>query len=240
MHLTPYESRPSGRNMIFVAWSKTFGIKSFQTSRSLLRKRKQYISCLNIGFCIGFLPREQPWRGSNIPIWTCYSLQAMPPSTHDSIRPVGDEIVINHEASPGSVGRVSDDRIRKGQAIIPDPIFQFDEAIIPRTQLSIDESESVEPRSKLRILAVMTALFVSGNLVFLYNLIPRYGFLWYRGCLRVSHSMRLYHPRDDKLTHPLAFNQATVFIAALNQTIVATAIPTISAQLHSASGYAWM
>ena len=32
----------------------------------------------------------------------------------------------------------------------------------------------------------------------------------------------------------------SLFTAALDQTIVATAIPTISAQLHSASGYTWI
>ncbi|KAF2837468.1 putative MFS transporter [Patellaria atrata CBS 101060] len=32
----------------------------------------------------------------------------------------------------------------------------------------------------------------------------------------------------------------SLFVAALDQTIVATAIPTISAQLHSASGYTWI
>lgn len=32
----------------------------------------------------------------------------------------------------------------------------------------------------------------------------------------------------------------SLFIAALDQSIVATAIPTISAQLHSASGYTWI
>jgi len=47
-------------------------------------------------------------------------------------------------------------------------------------------------RSKLKILAILTALFLS------------------------------------------------LFIAALDQSIVATAIPTISAQLHSASGYTWI
>jgi MFS family permease len=35
-------------------------------------------------------------------------------------------------------------------------------------------------------------------------------------------------------------HQFTLFITALNQTIVATAIPTISSQLNSASGYAWI
>jgi hypothetical protein len=32
----------------------------------------------------------------------------------------------------------------------------------------------------------------------------------------------------------------SLFVAALNDTIVATAIPTIAAQLHSASGYTWI
>src|SRR3954471_9063524 len=35
-------------------------------------------------------------------------------------------------------------------------------------------------------------------------------------------------------------NQCTLLIAALNQTIVATAVPTICAELNSASGYAWI
>jgi MFS family permease len=34
--------------------------------------------------------------------------------------------------------------------------------------------------------------------------------------------------------------QLTLFLAALDRTIVATAIPTICSQLHSASGYAWI
>lgn len=32
----------------------------------------------------------------------------------------------------------------------------------------------------------------------------------------------------------------SLFVAALDATIVATAIPTIAAQLHSASGYTWI
>jgi hypothetical protein len=32
----------------------------------------------------------------------------------------------------------------------------------------------------------------------------------------------------------------SLFVAALDATIVATAIPTITAQLHSASGYTWI
>jgi MFS family permease len=34
--------------------------------------------------------------------------------------------------------------------------------------------------------------------------------------------------------------QSTLFISALNTTIVSTAIPTICADLHSASGYSWI
>lgn len=34
--------------------------------------------------------------------------------------------------------------------------------------------------------------------------------------------------------------QSTLFITALNTTIVATAIPTICSDLHSASGYSWI
>jgi len=34
--------------------------------------------------------------------------------------------------------------------------------------------------------------------------------------------------------------QLSLFVAALDQTITATAIPTISAELHSASGYTWV
>lgn len=98
----------------------------------------------------------------------------MPSSVHESILPVGDGIItsINHEALPEPVVRISNDLVAKEQAVRPDPIFESDEAVIPRTQMSIDESQLAKPRSKLRILAVMTALFVSGNLVFLYNRIP--------------------------------------------------------------------
>jgi MFS family permease len=34
--------------------------------------------------------------------------------------------------------------------------------------------------------------------------------------------------------------QLSLFIAAIDQTILATAIPTISSQLHSATGYTWI
>ena len=34
--------------------------------------------------------------------------------------------------------------------------------------------------------------------------------------------------------------QSTLFVVALNTTIVATAIPTICSDLHSASGYSWI
>ncbi|KAL5331919.1 hypothetical protein ACEPPN_001459 [Leptodophora sp. 'Broadleaf-Isolate-01'] len=61
----------------------------------------------------------------------------------------------------------------------------------PRSAIEFD-TEATRPRSKIRVVAVMCALF------------------------------------------------ATICIVALNQTIVATAIPTISSQLKSASGYAWI
>lgn len=38
----------------------------------------------------------------------------------------------------------------------------------------------------------------------------------------------------------LISSQLSLFIVALDQTITATAIPTISADLHSASGYTWI
>src|SRR6266852_5642644 len=64
-------------------------------------------------------------------------------------------------------------------------------------------------RSSFRIFAIMTALFV---------------------CF------------DSLFSPPPAYShipQLSLFIAALDATIVATAIPTIAAQLHSASGYTW-
>lgn len=36
------------------------------------------------------------------------------------------------------------------------------------------------------------------------------------------------------------FDQFTLFIAALNRTIIATATPTISSQLKSENGYIWI
>src|SRR5277367_4461025 len=47
------------------------------------------------------------------------------------------------------------------------------------------------------------------------------------------------HPLPSGLTC-LSALQLSLFIAALDATIVATAIPTITAQLHSASGYTWI
>lgn len=71
----------------------------------------------------------------------------------------------------------------------------------------------VEPppptRSKLRLAAVMLALFV-----------------------------RLLHPHVLGL--PRLTAQLSTFVAALDQSIVATSIPTITADLQSAAGYMWI
>lgn len=51
--------------------------------------------------------------------------------------------------------------------------------------------------------------------------------------LYVHHSSNLIFSFTDP-------SQLCIFISALDQTILATSIPTIAAQLHSASGYAWI
>jgi MFS family permease len=38
----------------------------------------------------------------------------------------------------------------------------------------------------------------------------------------------------------LVYDQLSLFIAALDQTIIATAVPTIAAELNSSSGYVWI
>ncbi|KAK0772919.1 hypothetical protein LTS16_024031 [Friedmanniomyces endolithicus] len=65
-----------------------------------------------------------------------------------------------------------------------------DKPIIQMEPLTLDEVK--KPRTRLRTIAILTALYLA------------------------------------------------VFISALDQTIMATSIPTISAQLHSASGYVWI
>ncbi|TKA25477.1 hypothetical protein B0A54_17668 [Friedmanniomyces endolithicus] len=80
-----------------------------------------------------------------------------------------------------------------------------DKPIIPIEPLALDEDKT--PRTRLRTMAILTALYV-----------------------------RLYSVMTT-LTDP---TKLAVFIGALDQTIMATSIPTISAQLHSASGYVWI
>ena len=53
--------------------------------------------------------------------------------------------------------------------------------------------------------------------------------------VRASHNTLLYLSTNASL-----HLQLVLFIAALDQTIVATAIPTISASLHSGAGYTWI
>ncbi|KAK1810009.1 hypothetical protein LTR12_015622 [Friedmanniomyces endolithicus] len=80
-----------------------------------------------------------------------------------------------------------------------------DEPIIQMEPLTLDEVK--KPRTRLRTIAILTALYVRANPVL----------------------MALADP-----------TKLAVFIGALDQTIMATSIPTISAQLHSASGYVWI
>ena len=47
------------------------------------------------------------------------------------------------------------------------------------------------------------------------------------------------HSRAKNFANVLALN-ASIFVAALDQTIIATAVPTISSDLHSGVGYAWI
>lgn len=71
------------------------------------------------------------------------------------------------------------------------------------------------PRSRLQTVLVLTALSVSFQL----------------------YSSKI---RSAGLNTDTDLSQLTLFISALNTTIVATALPTICARLHSASGYAWI
>lgn len=49
-----------------------------------------------------------------------------------------------------------------------------------------------------------------------------------------------YFRVGDTGTNSCSHHQLSLFIAALDMTIVATAIPTISSDLHSAAGYSWI
>jgi len=72
------------------------------------------------------------------------------------------------------------------------------------------DSPADTPRTKLQIAAILVALNV---------------------CYMV-----LYLSKDNYTnSHKLA-----LFVAALDQTIVSTALPTIASELHSASGYTWV
>jgi hypothetical protein len=66
------------------------------------------------------------------------------------------------------------------------------------------------PRTKLQIAAILVALNVS-HVVFILL-----------------------------MTIILMFKKLALFVAALDQTIVSTALPTIASELHSASGYTWV
>lgn len=55
-------------------------------------------------------------------------------------------------------------------------------------------------------------------------------------CVRIPTARFKSTADNDKIR----YKQAAVFLAALNQTVLATAIPTISSDLKSASGFAWI
>ena len=99
--------------------------------------------------------------------------------------------------------------VRDGETLmaVPGPNRHDIELIVP------DETpaEPEKPRSKLRVTAVMTALYV--RCIYSYLLeIPLMMPEW----------------------------QLAMFIQALDQTVVATSIPTIADDLHSTSGYVWI
>lgn len=76
--------------------------------------------------------------------------------------------------------------------------------------LEIEVSSTRPPRTKLRLYAILFALYV-----------------------RTSH-------KTLPLIQANNIPQLCTFIAALDQTILSTSIPTIATQLHAASGYAWI
>jgi len=60
------------------------------------------------------------------------------------------------------------------------------------------------------------------------------------GCLRYWLHFLSVSPSSLSEVQILISLQLSLFIAALDQTLLATSIPTISSELHSASGYTWI
>jgi MFS family permease len=78
----------------------------------------------------------------------------------------------------------------------------------------VHEEEPVKKRSSLRMVAIMTALCVRAS-----SLLP--------------FSMSLLNVEPN-------FSQLSLFIAALDQSILATAVPTIASEFGSPIGYVWI
>jgi hypothetical protein len=79
-------------------------------------------------------------------------------------------------------------------------------------EMDVDSPADV-PRTKLQIAAILVAL-------------------------NVCHWIFIFISLEDNYTD--YFKKLALFVAALDQTIVSTALPTIASELHSASGYTWV
>jgi hypothetical protein len=82
-------------------------------------------------------------------------------------------------------------------------------------------------RSRLRMVAIITALFVSLHVALIPHLVS----------FDTWNLQSLYHTSQ---TDSLTITQLSLFVSALDATIVATALPTISRDLNSAAGYTWI
>lgn len=104
-------------------------------------------------------------------------------------------------------------------------------AEIPVSQLELEEPPlAMKARSRFRLFAVMTALFVGA----------------FHNPLVNSLLDRIF-PTSYPITcltfdvpNRLTTSQLSLFVAALDQTIIATAVPTIASSLSSSSGYVWV
>ncbi|KAJ4424724.1 hypothetical protein N0V82_000652 [Gnomoniopsis sp. IMI 355080] len=86
----------------------------------------------------------------------------------------------------------------------------------PIEPLDLDLTDSPKIRTKLRLYAILLALYVAS-----------------------PPSSISSDTQNTQLTNPV-LTQLALFVSALDQTIVAISIPTISADLRSASGYVWI
>lgn len=137
----------------------------------------------------------------------------------------------NHENGTSSTAGIDDLNI-----VLVDPVSHVgedgsqvemkDEPI--SDTLYMEMAEHPKQRSRIRLFAVLAALYVCP---FCAALLAQFD------CFATSIQCYEFF---KSISIPVNTIQLSLFIAALDQTIISTAVPTIASQLHSSSGYVWI